>query len=74
MMHSNLTRWIEDADAKEVLLQGAMIYQFQESTERQYMHVGPTIKAVASWWHHNVAESLLFKRHGPESTPPITAL
>ncbi len=68
MMHSNLTRWIEDADAKEVLLQDVMIYQSQK-VQSQYIRLGPAIKAVASWWHHNVAEHLLFHGHGPVSTP-----
>jgi hypothetical protein len=65
MTHSKLTRWVEDADAREVLLEGAMIHQFQENT-RQYIHLGSTIKTIASWCHHSVAEHLL--SHKPAST------
>ena len=57
MMHSRLTRWIEAADARDVLLEGAMVHQFQENIPRQHIHLGLTIKAVASWWHHSAASS-----------------
>jgi hypothetical protein len=40
MIHSHLTRWIETADARDVLLEGAMIHQVQENTPRQHMHLG----------------------------------
>jgi hypothetical protein len=68
MMHTHLTRWIEDADAKEALLEGAVIHQFEESVPRQHIHLGSTIKTVASWWHHSVGEHLLARGQGPEST------
>ena len=68
MMHAHLTRWIEAADAREVLLEGAMIHHFPESAPRQHIHLGPTIKTVASWWHHSVAEHLLACGQGPAST------
>ena len=59
MMHSNLTRWIEDADARNALLQGEMkVCQFQENAQKQCIHLGPAVKAVASWWHHSVVEHL----------------
>lgn len=58
MMHSHLTRWIEAADARDVLLEGAMVHQFQENIPRQHIHLGlTTIKTVASWWHHSAASS-----------------
>jgi len=59
MMHSNMTRWIEDADAREVLLQSAATVDPQEHAQAQYIHLGPTIKAVVSRWHHSIAEHLL---------------
>jgi hypothetical protein len=68
MMHSHLTRWIEAADAREALLEGSMIHQFHENVPRQRIHLGWTIKTVASWWHHGVAEHLLAQGQGPEST------
>jgi len=67
MMHSRLTRWIEDADAREVVREGAMIHEFQENA-RQYIHLGATIKSVASWCHHGVAEHLCSDGHGTSST------
>jgi hypothetical protein len=68
MMHSHLTRWIEAADARDALLEGAMILQLQENTPRQHIHLGLTIKTVASWWHHSVAEHLCARSQGPAST------
>jgi hypothetical protein len=68
MTHFHLTRWIEDADAREVLLEGAMVHCFQEETPRQFLHLGPTIKAVASWWHQSVAEDPLAHTQVPTST------
>ena len=63
MMHSDMTRWIEDADAREVLLQSAMVPDSQDHTEAQYVHLGPTIKAVVSRWHHSIADHLLSHDH-----------
>jgi hypothetical protein len=68
MTHSHMTRWIEAADAREVLLEGAMIRQSQESAPRQHIHLGLTIKTVGSWWHHSVTEHLLLWGQGRAST------
>ena len=68
MTHFNLTRWIEDADAREVLLEGVMVRSFQEETPGQFLHLGPTIKAVVSWWHHSLTEHPLAHTQGPAST------
>ena len=46
MMHSNLTRWIEDADAREVFLQLETIHESQRVSRNQYIHLGQTIKKV----------------------------
>jgi len=67
MTHSNLTRWIEDADARNALLQGEMIYQFQENAPSHCVHLVPAIKSVSSWWHHSVAERLHSHKDEPAS-------
>jgi hypothetical protein len=68
MIHSDMTRWIEDADAREVLLQSAATHDSQEHAQAQYLHLGPTIKAVVSQWHHSIADHLLFHDHRRTST------
>jgi hypothetical protein len=68
MTHFNLTRWIEDADAREVLLEHAIVHCFQENAPRQFFHLGPTVRAVASWWHYSVAEHPLAHTQSPAST------
>lgn len=78
MTHSHLTRWIEAADARDVLLEGAMVHQFEENAPRQRIHLGLTVKTVASWWHHGAswwhhddADHLLACGQGPaEYKPP----
>lgn len=75
MMHSHLTRWIEAADARDVLLEGTMIHQFEENTPRQRIHLGLTIKTVASWWHHSASlwhHGVVACGQGPaEYKPPL---
>jgi len=63
MMHSNLTRWIEDADAKAVFLQSATMQEPQRVSHHHY--IGHTIKKIFSWWHHDGDEHRLFSDHGP---------
>ena len=53
MMHSNLTRWIEDADARDVFLQSATVHEPQKVSQHQYIHLGETIKKVFARWHHD---------------------
>jgi len=64
MMHSNLARWIEDADAREVLLQSAAMSEPQRVNQHQYIHLGRKMKRVFSWWHHDSDEHTLVGRHG----------
>src|SRR5215469_7310677 len=45
-MHSNLTRWIEDADATESLLQGAAVYEPQRVGQHQYIRREQTIEQI----------------------------
>ena len=68
MMHSNLTRWIEDADAREVFLQSATMPEPQRVSQHQYIHLGQTIKKVFSWWHHDGNGHTLFSDHGQGGT------
>jgi len=64
MMHSNLTRWIEDADAREVFLQSATVHEPQRVSQHQYIHLGQTIKKVFSRWHHDSDEHMLVSGRG----------
>lgn len=64
MMHSNLTRWIEDADAREVFLQGGAIHESQRVSQHPYIHLGQTIKKVFARWHHDSDEHMRFSDHG----------
>jgi hypothetical protein len=62
-MHSNLARWIEDADAREVLLQSTTTSEPQRVSQHQYIHLGQTIKKVISWWHHDGNGHTRFSDH-----------
>ena len=68
MMHSNLTRWIEDADAKAVFLQSATMQEPQRVSQNQYIHPGHTIKKVFAWWHHDTNWHMFFSDHGQSVT------
>ena len=79
MMHSNLTRWIEDADAREVFLQSASMREPQKvsapplaerssASQHQHIHLGQTIKKVFAWWHHESNGHRLFSDHGHSIT------
>ena len=65
MMHSNLTRWIEDADARDVFLETTTAHESQRVGEHQYIHLGHTIKKVVSWWHHYSDGRMFFCHRGP---------
>lgn len=68
MMHSNLTRWIEDADAREVFLQSASMREPQKVSQHQYIHLGQTIKKVFARWHHDSNGHRLFGDHEQSAT------
>ena len=51
MSHSNLTRWIEDAEAREFCRDAAF---WAGVEEKQHLHLGEIIATIAEWWHHNV--------------------
>ena len=67
MMHPNLTRWIEDADAREVFLQSASMREPQKVSQHEYIHLGQIIKKTLTWWHHDT-EHVLFRHHGQSVT------
>jgi hypothetical protein len=52
MSHSRLTSWIEDAEAREVALQGAMLRRVPEIGPSQYFHLGSIIAKVSAWRRH----------------------
>jgi hypothetical protein len=45
MSHSNLTRWIEDAEARQVF-ETAMVGRGWAVTERHYLHLGTAVATV----------------------------
>ena len=58
MTQSHMTRWIEDAEARDLFLQGDRL-QVVRPEENQYLNLGSTIARVSEWWHHNVTKDLL---------------
>jgi hypothetical protein len=57
MSNSNLTRWIEDAEARQVL-ETAMVGRGWVVSERHYLHLGATIAKVPCWSHQPIGGSL----------------
>lgn len=58
MSHSNLTRWIEDAEARQFVTI-ATTESRSIFTERQYLHFGKSIAAVPLWLRHSVSSESL---------------
>ena len=58
MSHRNMTRWIEDADARS-FSQAAMFDPRLGVTESQYLHLGEAIAKVPSWLGHGVRSGSL---------------
>jgi len=59
MTHSNLTRWIEDAEARK-FYETAMAEQHVGTVENHYLRLGETVARIPSWFHHRVTcESLM---------------
>jgi hypothetical protein len=67
MTHSHMTHWIEDAEAREVILQGCR-FQVVLPEESQYLHLGSTIAKVSAWWHHNVTRDVLPYHYSPRNS------
>ena len=60
MSHSNLTRWIEDADARRCY-EAASFDRDAGATETHYLDLGVKIAKLPSWLWHSV-----------NRTPPAT--
>jgi hypothetical protein len=58
MSHSNLTRWIEDADARE-FGKAAMSGCNLTISETQHLHLGEAITRLPSWFRLNVGRASL---------------
>jgi hypothetical protein len=56
--HTNLTRWIEDADARHVL-ENAMVDRNIAIGESHYLHLGETIAKVSSRVRHSTSREAL---------------
>jgi hypothetical protein len=56
MSHSNLTHWIEDADAREICRDATFLTGVEQ---KQYLHLGAVIAKVSDWWHHSTTETVL---------------
>jgi len=71
MAHSAMTRWIEDADARQ-FSQAVMFDRRLGIAEAHYVHLGQTIARMPMWVRHNVSgrslaaigcQALAFIRH-----------
>lgn len=59
MSHSNLTRWIEDAEARQVL-ETAQVGRGWTVSENHYLDLGRSVMKVPFWPHHGgTCESLV---------------
>jgi hypothetical protein len=56
MTHTNLTRWIEDADARHVLENAMVVRSIGES---HFLHLGETIAKVSSKVRQSVSREAL---------------
>jgi hypothetical protein len=56
MSHSNLTQWIEQAEAREVCRGAAFLAGVEEN---QHLHLGSVIATISEWWRHNVTTEVL---------------
>lgn len=53
MSHNNLTRWIENAEARQFVKMATSERKPQPS-ETQYLHLGEAIARVPSWLRHGI--------------------
>jgi hypothetical protein len=51
MTHSHMTHWIEDVEARQVILQRCR-FQVVLPEESRHLHLGSAIAKVSAWWHH----------------------
>ena len=52
-MSQNLTRWIEDADARR-FHQAALFDRRLDIGEKHYVHLGDAVANISSWLRHHV--------------------
>jgi hypothetical protein len=57
-MSHDLTRWIEDADARR-FHQAALFDRSLEITEAHYLHLGGAVANLSSWLRHHVSRDAL---------------
>ena len=57
MSHHDMTRWIEDADARCVQLTAQS--EHPEIAEQHYMDLGHAIANLSSWLHHGISREQL---------------
>jgi hypothetical protein len=57
-MSQNLTRWIEDADARK-FHEAALFDRSLDISERQYLHLGGAIANLSSWLRHRINRGFL---------------
>jgi len=57
MSHTNMTRWIENAEARK--FHEAAMFDGRGITESHYLHLGETIAKVPSWLSHNLSREAL---------------
>lgn len=55
MSRSNLTYWIEDADAREISRDATFEMGDQQ---KQYLHLGAIIIKVTECWHRRIAKDV----------------
>jgi len=58
MTQSNLTRWIETADARQAF-EAAMVGRAPTFDEGHYPHLGEVVVKVSSWVGHNISREAL---------------
>jgi hypothetical protein len=73
MSHSNMTRWIEDAEARR--FNKAAMFARGNVRESRYLHLGETIAKVPSWFRHGIGRTAPTTGSGAPSdlecsTPP----
>jgi len=56
MSYSNLTHWIEDAEAREFCRDAVFLARVEE---KQHLHLGAIVAIVSEWWHHKATKEML---------------
>jgi hypothetical protein len=56
MLHSNLTHWIEDAEAREFCRDAVLLARVEE---KQRLHLGTIAATISEWWHQSATKDML---------------